>query len=61
MKFIKALLLLVIFTLIPSYIGIDGNTVVDQQAKNALVDPVSNCSIPYSDFKPFIMKYIKRR
>jgi hypothetical protein len=33
-------------------------TVIDQEAKNALDDPVSNCSIPYTDFKPFIMKYI---
>jgi len=30
-----------------SHIGIHGNTVVDQEAKNALDDPVSNCSIPY--------------
>jgi hypothetical protein len=46
----------VIFTWIPSHIH--GNTVVDQEAKNTLDDPVSNCSIPYTDFKPFIMKYI---
>ena len=48
----------VIFTWIPSHIGIHGNTVVDQEAKNALDDPVSNCSIPYTDFKPLIMTYI---
>jgi hypothetical protein len=35
----------VIFTWIPSYIGIHGNTVVDREAKNALNDPLSNCSI----------------
>ena len=46
----------VIFTWIPSHIGIYGNTVVDREAKNALDDPVSNCSIPYIDFKPFIKK-----
>ena len=51
----------VIFTWIPSHIGIHGNTVVDQEAKNALDDPVSNCSIPYKDFKPFIVKYILKR
>jgi hypothetical protein len=50
LKFIKAL--------IPSHIGIHGNTVVDQGAKNASDDPVSNCSIPYADFKTLIMKYI---
>ena len=41
----------VIFTWIPSHIH--GNTVVDQEAKNTLDDPVSNCSIPYTDFKTF--------
>jgi hypothetical protein len=47
----------VIFTWIPSHIH--GNTVVDQEAKNTLDDPVSNCSIPYTDFKPFklVTKY----
>ena len=40
----------IIFTWIPS-----------QEAKNALDDPVSNCSIPYSDFKPCIVKYILKR
>ena len=51
----------VIVTWIPSHIGIHGNTVVDREAKNALDDPVSNCSIPYTDFKPFIVKYILKR
>ena len=46
----------VIFTWIPSCIGIHENTVVHQVAKNALDDPVSNCSIRYTDFKPFIVK-----
>jgi hypothetical protein len=27
-------------------------------AKNALDDPVSNCSIPYNYFRPLIMEYI---
>ena len=35
--------------------------VVDQEVKNALDDPVSNCSMPYTDFKPLIMKYILKR
>jgi ribonuclease HI len=34
----------VIFTWIPSHIGIHGNTVVDREAKNVLDDLVSNCS-----------------
>jgi ribonuclease HI len=49
------------FTWIPSHIGIHGNTVVDREAKNALHDHVSNCSIPYTDIKPFIVKYILKR
>ena len=48
----------VIFTWIPSHIGIHGNTVIDREANNALDDPVSNCPIPYTYFKPLIMKYI---
>jgi hypothetical protein len=48
----------VIFTWIPSHIGIHGNTVVDQEGKDALDKPISNCSIPYTDFKPFIVNYI---
>jgi ribonuclease HI len=51
----------VMFTWIPSHIGIHGNTVVDWEAKNALDDPVSNCSIPYTDIKPFIVEYILKR
>ena len=51
----------VIFTWIPSHIGIHGNTLVDQEAKDALDKPISNCSIPYTDFKPFIMKCILKR
>jgi hypothetical protein len=48
----------VICTWIPSHIGIHWYTVVDHEAKDALDDTISNCSIPYTDFKAFIMKYI---
>ena len=48
----------VICTWIPSHKGIHGNTVVDQEAKDALDNP---SSITYSDFKPSIMKYILKR
>ena len=51
----------VIFTWIPSDIRIHGNTVVDQEAKDALDEPISNCSIPYTDYKPVIVKYILMR
>jgi mRNA-degrading endonuclease RelE of RelBE toxin-antitoxin system len=35
--------------------------IVDQEAKVALDDPISNCSIPYTDLKPFIVNYILKR
>jgi hypothetical protein len=35
--------------------------VVDREAKNALDGHVSNCSIPYTDIKPLIVKYILKR
>ena len=35
--------------------------VVDQEIKDALYDPVFDCSLPYSDYKPFIMKCILKR
>jgi hypothetical protein len=49
-----------VFTWIPIHIGIHGNTVVDQDAKNALDDPISisSCCIQNAEFKPFIVKYI---
>jgi hypothetical protein len=46
---------------IPGHIGIHGNTVIDREAKNPLDEPVSHCSIPYTDIKPFIVKYILKR
>jgi hypothetical protein len=48
----------VIFKWVPSHIGIHGNAIIDQEAKDTLNDSISNCSIPYTDFNPFIMKYI---
>jgi len=51
----------IIFTWIPSSIGIHGNTVVDKEAGDALDNPISNCSIPYANVKPFIIQYILKR
>jgi hypothetical protein len=31
---------------------------LDQEANDAFDDPISNCSVPYTDLKPSIMKYI---
>ena len=48
----------IIFLWVPSHVGIHGNTVVDQLAKDALADPYVKCSVPYTDFRPKIKKYI---
>ena len=48
----------VVFLWVPSHVGIQGNTAVDQEAKDALNDPIDNCTIPFSDFKPLILKYV---
>jgi hypothetical protein len=42
------------------HVCIYGKTVVDQEAKAALENPISLSPIPYTDFKPFVMKYILR-
>jgi hypothetical protein len=46
---------------IHSHIGINGNTVVDWEAKDTLDNPIANCSIPYTHFKPFVVKCILTR
>ena len=51
----------VIFTWIPNHIGIRGKTFVDEEANDALDNPISNYSIPYTGFKPFIMNNILKR
>jgi hypothetical protein len=38
-----------------------GNAVVDQEAGDALNNPIFNCSIPYANCKPFIIQYILKR
>ena len=48
----------VLFTRISSHIVMHGNAVVDEEAKGALNNPMSNCCSPYAGFKPLIMKYI---
>ena len=44
--------------LIPSHIGIQGNEMVDQQAKTSLSLEPASFQIPFSNFKPSINKYI---
>lgn len=48
----------IFFLWVPSHTGIHGNTVVDQESKNAMNDPKSKCEIPYTVFKSNIRKYV---
>lgn len=50
----------VIYVWIPSHVGIYGNTVVDQEAKDALDGEIADCPVPYTDMKPLIAKYISK-
>ena len=43
---------------IPSHIGLQGNEMVDQQAKTSLSLEPTSFKIPFSNFKPSIYKYI---
>ena len=43
---------------IPSHIGIQGNEMVDKQAKTSLSLEPTSSKIPFSNFKPSINKYI---
>ena len=43
---------------IPSHIGIQGNEMVDKQAKTSFSLEPTSFKIPFSNFKPFINKYI---
>ena len=43
---------------IPSHIGIQGNEMVDKQAKTSLSSEPTSFKILFSNFKPSINKYI---
>ena len=43
---------------LPSHIGIQGNEIVDKQAKTSLSLEPTSFKIPFSNFKPSINKYI---
>ena len=48
----------IVFCWIPSHIGIAGNESVDQKAKDSLNLHPINFTLPFSNFKPFINRYI---
>ena len=49
----------VVFTWIPSHVGIDGNDMADELAKQSLSsEEISDIKLPHSDFKPKIKQLI---
>ena len=48
----------IVLCLIPSHIGLQGNEMVDKQAKTSLSLESTSFKIPFSNFKPSINKYI---
>ena len=51
----------IILTCLPSHIGIQGNKRADRAAKKALQTCIYNTTIPYTNLKPLINKFIFKK
>ena len=58
---IRSLSKLVKFCWVPSHVGIQGNERADTAAKAALNEPLSFMTLPFSDYKPYIKEYIRKK
>ena len=49
----------VLFCWVPSHVGIRGNELADAAAKAALNETLTIMTLPYSDFKPLVKRFIR--